>query len=127
MLATGLSLAGDRISFVRIKSSRTFFGWSISQYPFLFEALKPALVLLVIYPLNYIQYSLKVYLENLITVTMKMGEDGKHHYFEQTLKFQIVTTEITLTRKSLKTVWGLNVSDIRAKVGSPIIKSPTNM
>jgi len=47
---------------------------------------------------------------------MKMGEDGKHHYFEQTLKFQIVTTEITLSRKSLKTAWGLNVSDIRAKL-----------
>lgn len=45
-----------------------------------------------------------------------MGMDGKHHYFEQTLKFQIVTTELTLTRKSLKNAWGLNVSDIRAKL-----------
>ena len=48
---------------------------------------------------------------------MNNGENsGKLVYFESHLKYQIKTSQITLTRKNKKTNWGVNVSNIIAKV-----------
>jgi len=41
---------------------------------------------------------------------------GKLVYFESHLKYQIKTSQITLTRKNKKTNWGVNVSNIIAKL-----------
>ena len=47
---------------------------------------------------------------------MISGDSGKLVYFESHLKYQITTSQITLTRKNKKTNWGVNVSNIIAKV-----------
>lgn len=48
--------------------------------------------------------------------TASTVEEGKLVYFESHLKYQITTSQITLIRKNKKTNWGVNVSNIIAKV-----------
>lgn len=52
----------------------------------------------------------------MVSANSRSYLDEKSCYFESHLKFQITTSEISLTRKNKRSTWGLNISNIIAKL-----------